>query len=74
MARHVFPLDNRPTGQRFHDKFLKFTPFPYERYDGQGFLREQEIDTEYVKVWHGNGGNGGVAGPTGVAGEAKAGD
>jgi hypothetical protein len=73
MARHVFPLDNRPTGQRFGQKFLKFTPFPYERYDGQGFLREQEVDTEYVKVWHGNGGNGDVTGKL-AADEAKAGD
>ena len=58
MKRFLFPLDNRPTGERFGEKFLKFTPFPYERHDGQGFLREQEIDTEFVKTWHGNGGNG----------------
>ena len=50
MKRHVFALDQRPTGERFRQKFLKFTPFPYERHDGQGFLREQEIDTEFVKA------------------------
>ena len=44
MKRHVFALDQRPTGERFREKFLKFTPFPYERHDGQGFLREQEIE------------------------------
>jgi uncharacterized Fe-S center protein len=76
MSRHVFPLDQRPTGQRFREKFLKFTPFPYERYDGQGFNREQEVDTEFVKVWHGDGsnGNGGVAGASEAADSARSGD
>jgi hypothetical protein len=74
MKRHVFALDQRPTGERFREKFLKFTPFPYERHDGQGFLREQEIDTEFVKSWHGNGSNGGVAGAPGAAEETKSGD
>jgi hypothetical protein len=75
MKRHVFALDQRPTGERFRQKFLKFTPFPYERHDGQGFLREQEIDTEFVKAWHGNGGNGGVAGgASGTAEGARSGD
>jgi hypothetical protein len=38
-------------------------------------LREQEIDTEFVKAWHGNGGNGGVAdGASGTAEGARSGD
>jgi len=76
MSRHTFGLDKRTTGERFREKFRKFTPFPYERYDGQGFLREQEIDTEYVKTWHGNGSNGSNGGVTAsdAAGQATAGD
>jgi hypothetical protein len=77
MMRHVFALDQRPTGERFRAKFLKFTPFPYERYDGQGFLREQEVDTEFVKSWHGdgeNGANGDVVGSPGAAEGARSGD
>jgi len=52
---HLFPLDRRPSRQRFGEKFKKFTPFPYDRYDGRGFLRENEIDVEFVKRWHENG-------------------
>jgi hypothetical protein len=76
MKRHVFALDQRPTGERFSKKFLKFTPFPYERYEGQGFLREQEIDTEFVKSWQGNGhgAQGGVAGSTDTTEATPAGD
>ena len=52
---------------------MKFSPFPYDRYDGQGFLREPEVDTEFVKTWHGNG-NGGVPGASGSVEEAATGD
>jgi hypothetical protein len=74
MARHIFSLDKRPTGQRLGDKLKKFTPFPYDRHDGQGFLREPEIDLEYVKAWYGNGSHGGVAGMAGAVGEVTTGD
>jgi hypothetical protein len=37
-------------------------------------LREPEIDTEFVKTWHGNGGNGNVTGKAGAADEARSGD
>ena len=76
ITKHVFPLDLRPTGERFREKFLKFTPFPYERYDGEGFLRDNEADIEYVKHHSGNGtnGNGGVAGAAGAAEGATTGD
>ena len=70
-SRHLFALDKRPSGVRFGAKFMKFSPFPYDRYDGQGFLREPEVDTEFVKTWHGNGnGNGGVPGASGAVEEA----
>ena len=72
-SRHLFALDKRPSGVRFGAKFMKFSPFPYDRYDGQGFLREQEVDTEFVKTWHGNG-NGGVPGSSGSVEEAATGD
>lgn len=72
-SRHLFALDKRPSGVRFGAKFMKFSPFPYDRYDGQGFLREQEVDTEFVKTWHGNG-NGGVPGASGAVKEAATGD
>lgn len=74
-SRHLFALDKRPSGVRFGAKFMKFSPFPYDRYDGQGFLREPEVDTEFVKTWQGNGnGNGGVAGSSGAVEEAATGD
>ena len=40
----AFSPDSRPVGLRFRDKFAKFSPFPYDRYDGKGFLREDEVD------------------------------
>jgi hypothetical protein len=58
---HVFHFDKRATRLRFGEKFKKFMPFPYDRYDGKGFHREEEIDVEFIKRWHGNGhgdGNG----------------
>ena len=72
-SRHLFALDKRPSGVRFGAKFMKFSPFPYDRYDGQGFLREPEVDTEFVKTWQGNG-NGGVPGASGAVEEAATGD
>jgi hypothetical protein len=50
IEKHLFSLDIRPTGERFREKFLKFTPFPYERYGGEGFLRDNEADIEFVKT------------------------
>lgn len=40
----AFSPDSRPVGLRFRDKFAKFSPFPYNRYDGKGFLREDDVD------------------------------
>jgi hypothetical protein len=53
-------------------------PFPYDRYDGKGFNRAEEVDAEFVKRWHGNGhgdGHGNGAGAkTGEVEEAALGD
>lgn len=40
----AFSPDSRLVGVRFRDKFAKFPPFPSDRYDGKGFLREDEVD------------------------------
>ncbi len=67
ITKHLFTLDIRPTGQRLGEKFLKFTPFPYERHDGEGFLRDNDADIEYVKHNYGNG--NGEVGAAGTAAE-----
>ncbi len=54
-VKHRFPPDPRPSRQRFAEKFAKFSPFPYDRYDGKGFLREEWVDAERVK--HGTNGH-----------------
>jgi len=52
LEEFAFPPDPRPAGLRFRDKFAKFSPFPYERYDGKGFLREEEVDLERVNTYY----------------------
>jgi len=44
----AFSPDSRPVGLRFREKFAKFSPFPYDRYDGKGFLRKDEVDLDRV--------------------------
>jgi hypothetical protein len=44
-----FSADTRPLGQRFANLYAKEAPFPRDRYDGQGFKREQEADYEKLK-------------------------
>ncbi len=44
----AFAPDQRPVGVRFRDKFAKFPPFPRDRHDGQGYLREEQIDLDRV--------------------------
>jgi len=44
-----FPLDRRPTRQRFGKMFAKFQPFPFDRYDTRGFNRLPEVDLDAVK-------------------------
>ena len=50
MADFAFPLDPRPVGVRFRTMFAKLQPFPYDRHDGHGFLREEEVDLERVNT------------------------
>ena len=47
----AFPPDPRPVGVRLRRLFAKLQPFPYDRYDGRGFLREEEVDLERVNTY-----------------------
>ena len=48
MSEFAFPPDPRPVGVRLKEKFAKIPPFPYDRHDGKGFLREEVVDLERV--------------------------
>ena len=48
-ADHRFPYDRRPSRQRYMANFERFQPFPYDRHDGRGFDRKDEVDIEKVK-------------------------
>ena len=52
MTDFVFPPDPRPVGVRLKEKFAKIPPFPYDRHNGRGFLREEEVDLERVNTYH----------------------
>ena len=52
MEDFAFSSDPRPGGVRFHRLFAKFKPFPYDRYEGKGFLREEEVDLERVNTYY----------------------
>ncbi len=52
MEDFAFSPDPRPVGIRFGDLYDKFQPFPYDRYDGKGFLREEEVDLERVNTYY----------------------
>ncbi len=51
MEDFAFPPDPRPIGIRLREKFAKSSPFPYERFDGQGFMRAEEVDLERVNTY-----------------------
>ncbi len=51
-ADFAFPPDSRPSRVRFGDLYAKLQPFPYDRYDGKGFLREEEVDLERVNTYY----------------------
>ena len=53
-----FPYDRRPSRQRFMERFEKFTAFPYDRHDGKGFAREDEVDLEAMKRHYEHATNG----------------
>lgn len=48
----VFPPDPRPIGIRMREKFAKIPPFPYDRHDGKGFMREEEVDLDRVNTYY----------------------
>jgi len=54
MADFAFPPDPRPVGTRFREKYAKLQPFPSDRYEGNGFLREEEINLERVNTYYEN--------------------
>ena len=37
------------TFERFGERFERFQPFPYDRHDGRGFDRNDEVDLEAMK-------------------------
>jgi uncharacterized Fe-S center protein len=51
-ASFNFPPDPRPIGVRMREKFDKIPIFPKERYDGRGYLREDEVDLDYVNSYY----------------------
>ena len=51
-ADFAFPPDSRLSGVRFGDLYTKLQPFPYDRYDGKGFLREEKVDLERVNTYY----------------------
>jgi uncharacterized Fe-S center protein len=54
MKDFIFPPDPRPAGLRFKEKWAKMLPFPLERYEGKGFLREEEVDFDLVNKYYDN--------------------
>ena len=46
---HRFPYDRRASRPRYMEKFQRFMPFPYDRHDGRGFDRHEEVDIDAVK-------------------------
>ncbi len=52
MEDFVFSPDPRPVGIRLRHLFAKLQPFPYDRYEGKGFLREEEVDLERVNTYY----------------------
>jgi len=47
--KHKFPYDRRASRSRFMERFEKFQPFPYDRHDGKGYARNDEVDLEAMK-------------------------
>jgi uncharacterized Fe-S center protein len=47
----AFPPDPRPVGVRFRDSFARLKLFPYDHYEGKGYLREEEVDLESVNAY-----------------------
>jgi uncharacterized Fe-S center protein len=54
MSKFIFPPDPRVAGLRMRPKFKKIQVFPYDRYEGKGFLREEEVNLDYVNAYYEN--------------------
>jgi uncharacterized Fe-S center protein len=52
MEGFAFSPDPRPVGVRLRPLFAKLQSFPYDRYQGKGFLREDEVDLERVNTYY----------------------
>jgi len=52
MEDFIFSPDPRPVGVRLRHLFAKLQTFPYDRYEGKGFLREEEVDLERVNTYY----------------------
>jgi uncharacterized Fe-S center protein len=51
-AKFNFPPDPRPIGVRMRERLATIPIFPKERHGGKGYLREPEVDLEYVNVYY----------------------
>ncbi len=52
LSKFIFPPDPRVAGLRLRGKFAKVPVFPYDRHDGKGFLREEEVDLERLNAYY----------------------
>jgi uncharacterized Fe-S center protein len=51
-ANFNFPPDPRPIGVRMRERFAKIPIFPKERHEGRGYLREDEVDLDFVNAYY----------------------
>ena len=54
LQRFLFPPDPRPAGVRLRKLFSKTPVFPFDRHDGTGFLREEDVDLDYINAYYDN--------------------
>jgi len=54
LQKFIFPPDPRPSGLRLRGKFARIPVFPFERHDGTGFSRKEEVDLEYINAYYDN--------------------
>lgn len=51
-AHFNFPPDPRPVGVRMRDRFAKIPIVPKHLYGGKAFLREDEVDLDYINQYY----------------------
>jgi hypothetical protein len=56
MSDFAFPPDSRQVGVRYRKAFEKIPPFPYDRHDGHGFARKEQVDLETISTYKSNNG------------------